>query len=147
MQVDEKILQRYENILNLEIETDNDGEREAARQAREKLEKKYPEITTYFVEEEDESSEEDDPKGWHRFADFFSQVRHYTEFAFGLSVAREVAQRVNFRARNNTSGSLSITARIEPQDRRMVRNMTQEQRAAFFQSVMEDFIDEVAGSL
>lgn len=153
--IDEKILDRYEKLLRLEEGGATEGEKEAARVARVRLEKKYPELTIYFAEPDTSShsdydhpgwqpsaAEPDGPAwGWDRVANmagsFFSQMKDYAEFAWGLSFARGMADRVNVALRKNASGSLTVNARIEPREARHLSQFTPEQKAAFAQAVAE----------
>ena len=156
--VTEKVLHKYIHIRKLEAESDQDGERKAARAARAVFEKKYPHIlSAYMVHmaaQEDEEEDYDDPfpaqsnreKGWDwgKFANmaegFFSQMKEYAEFAKGTQYAQELANRAVVTSRNNPSGSMTLNFRIEAVDLDTLEGMTSEQREAYIAEAADFFV-------
>lgn len=154
MHIDEKTLDRYEKLLRLEERGATEGEKSAARQARIKMEEKNPSIVHYFTSSppppEPSSPPWEDEQaawGWDRVADvagsFFSQMKDYAEFAWGLSFARGMADRVTIAIRRNTSGSVTLNTRIEPNEIGHLSQFTPEQRAAFAQAMAEKMYNTI----
>lgn len=156
MQIDERLLDKYEKLLVLEERGSTDGERSAARTARLKMEKKHPFLIDYFTKppppppprpSANQWQEESSSWGWDRVANvagsFFSQMKDYAEFAWGLSFARGMADRVTIAVRRNASGSVTLNTRIEPREIGHLSQFTPEQRAAFAQAMAEKMYNTI----
>jgi len=156
--IDVKVLERYDSICRLENSTDNDGERQAAIAARKRLEEKHPHLSLAHQEWlAMREYAEGDPNGsfyssgeawnWNRMAemagDFFSNMRQYTEFAFGLNYARILAQRATVQFRNNPTGSMSLIFRAEASDLDSLEGMSDEQKQAYIDAVSNRFHGEL----
>jgi len=158
MYIEPKIIEKYGRIINLEMGTTDEGEKVAAANARKKFEEKYPGIEEAFeafldrqrVADEaieqgfaDPNEDQGSSFRWERFAemagDFFSHMKDYTEFAFGIGYARKLARKCIMNCRDNATGSMSINFRIKAEDLDTLEMMTDEQKKAFIASVADDF--------
>lgn len=163
MYIEARIVQKYARVRRLEEQTTEDGERQAARTARLSFEGKYPGIAeAYLVHLEqdrlaeeavkrgyaDPNVEQDSTQRWERFAemagDFFTHMKDYTEFAFGIGYARRLAEKALFKCRDNATGSMSINFRIQAEDLDTLELMTDEQKLAFIGTVTDQFEDVLA---
>lgn len=154
-EIEERIIRKYANVRKLEDETSEEGERNAARSVRENLEKKHPGLVEAYVyylkaqENQQMDPHASDPSwDWRTMAemagDFFSHMKDYTEFAFGIAYARKLAAKAKLSVRNNPTGSMTINFKVDALDLDTLEMMTDEQKTAYIVESVDMFEETIS---
>jgi hypothetical protein len=158
------IIEKYRKVCVLAKEG-TDGEQNTAIHIKNKMEGKYPGIAQQLRWQERQAKEKDEgwgfddrdafydevrPKStfqWSNLAgvatDFFSKVKDFTDAAIGLQGAKNLVQTAKFTTRENKTGSVSITFRMEKDLINKVAYLTEEQKFAFLEEAAQAFADNL----
>ena len=165
------VINKYRKVCVLAREG-TDGEQNTAIHIRNKMEGKYPGIAQQLRWEQRQAKKKENESGsqgfddssafydevkpkstfhWSNLAgvasDFFSKVRDFTDAVIGLQGARDLVKEAKFTTRENKTGSISITFRMEEILLSRLEYLTEEQRFAFLEEAAQTFADSLSDVL